>query len=69
MPSTRDQTWLAGIIDSVKSVQRGDLVAFRQCWGIKNRVYKGVDRALETYHGLSDVNEFGCAFANDMNTQ
>jgi hypothetical protein len=60
---------LARIIDPVKSVQRGDLVAFGQCRVIEDRVYQGVDRALESQDGLSDVNEFGCTFANDMNTQ
>ena len=60
---------LAGVIDSVESVQRGDLVAFGQSRVIEDGVYQGVDRALESYDGLSDVNEFGCAFANDMNTQ
>ena len=61
--------WLAGIIEPVETVQRGDLVALGQCRVIENRVYQRVDRSLKTYNGLSDVNEFCCAFANDMNTQ
>ena len=60
---------LPGIVEPVKAVQRCYLVALGQCRVVKNRVYKGVDRALETYNGLSDVNEFGCPFTNDMNPQ
>jgi len=59
----------ARIIKPVKAVQGGDFVALGQCRVVKNRVYKGVDRALETYDGLSDVNEFGRPFSNNMNTQ
>jgi hypothetical protein len=60
---------LAGIVDSVKAVQGGDLVAFGQGRVIEDSVYQGVDRALESYNGLSDVNEFGRPFSNNMNTQ
>lgn len=52
---------------SVPGVQRRDFVSFCQGWIVEGIFDKIVQRSVQVEHGLTDMNQFGGALADDVN--
>src|ERR1035438_10442044 len=53
----------------VQAVERGGLVTFGQGRIIENRIHEILYGPFQDHDGLADVQQLGCAFADDMHTQ
>src|SRR4051812_42966682 len=53
----------------VQPVERRRLVALGQRRVVEHRIDEVVDRSAERHHGLTDVNQFGRALADDVHAQ
>src|SRR5258707_11206927 len=53
----------------VEAIKRGGLVAFRQRGIVEHGIHKVVDVAVVGEHGLTDVNQFAGALADDVDAQ
>src|SRR5713226_9094061 len=54
---------------SVEAIKRGGLVAFRQRGIVEHSIHKVIDVAVVGEHGLTDVNQFAGALADDVDAQ
>ena len=53
----------------IQPVKRRRFIALRQRRIVEDRIHEIIDGAAENHHRLADVQQFGRAFADDVNAQ
>src|SRR5258708_28565857 len=66
---TRSSPLLLEARQAVDAIKRRRLVAFRQSGVVEHSVDKVVHCSAQRHHRLADVQQFRCAFADDMYAQ